>query len=97
MGTGNNKTYSDTDFTAGDSPATLEILEDMGRPGTAGFLVNDGSADIQVEIEDAAGNGYGEAFNLAGGEALDFEPKTDLIKRIKLTHIADSAYRCVVK
>ena len=85
--------YEDTQFDAGESPAVLDVLSDLGRLGHEGQIINDGPGKITVAIS-ASGSIYGGSHTLMAGEVMDF---TNLkIERIKLTFIDDTGYRVMV-
>lgn len=90
---GRPNSYKDTNFVVGDSPATLDVNANLGRNGKDGFIVNDGAGDIDVEISNN-GTNWSNKFTLKSGEVMSL---TSLdIDSIRLTWVADSAYRVFV-
>jgi hypothetical protein len=90
---GKTKSYEDTSFVEADSPKTLDVYTDLGRHGHAGYIVNDGAGDIIVEIEDPDA-GWGGQHTLEEDEVFDLYMLD--IKQIRLTWVANSAYRVMV-
>lgn len=89
---GNNKAWSDTSFVTGDSPVTLDVNAGLGRNGNAGFIANDGPGNISVQTS-WNGTDWGDAFVLKAGEVFPIDGLS--VDSIKLTWVADSAYRVV--
>ena len=86
------QSYEDTNFVTGDSPRTIEIRDDLGnKPGNAGWFINDGPGDIQVEIQNNEQSGYSDAFTSKTGEMFALNGLN--IRRIRLTWVSDSQYR----
>ena len=86
------KVYEDTSFVTSESPRTIEVRDDLGnKPGNAGWFINDGPGDIQVEIQNNEQSGYGDAFTTKSGEMFALNGLN--IRRVKLTWVSDSAYR----
>ena len=90
---GRTKAYEDTSFVTGESPRVLDVLTDLGRNGHDGYMVNDGNGDIKVEISDD-GTTYGGQHTIKKDEIFDFYMLD--IAKIRLTWVADSAYRMLV-
>lgn len=87
-----NQSYEDTNFVAGDSPRVIEVRNDLGnKPGQAGWFINDGAGDINMEIQNNEQSIYGDAFTTKSGEM--FQLNSLNIRRVRLTWVADSAYR----
>ncbi len=86
-----NKAYEDTSFVAGDSPQTHDFNNDKGRNAIDGYIICDGSGNIQVDVS-RDGLSYGDKWTMKKGERvnlLHFD-----IDKIRVTHTgADSAYR----
>jgi len=86
--------FEDTDFTAGDSPATLDINAALGRNATKGSILNDGSAageDFTLAFS-TDGAVFGDEITLKRGEILEFNNQST--DTIRITHSGtDSAYR----
>jgi len=88
---GLNKTYEDTSFIAGDSPATHDFNNDAGRNATDGYIICDGNGDIQVDYS-RDGINYGDKWTMKKGERVNLV-RLD-IDKIRITHTGvDSAYR----
>jgi hypothetical protein len=87
---GLNKTYENSSFTAGDSPAVHDFYDDTNRWAIDGWITCDGAGDIQVDYT-RDGITYGDKFTMKSGETVDLL-RLD-IKKIRVTRVADSAYR----
>lgn len=89
-----NKSYEDTSFVAGDSPATIDFNADAGRNSIDGWIICDGVGDISVEIS-ADGATFGDPFTMKNGENAilnNFD-----IDTVRISHTGtDSAYRVVL-
>jgi hypothetical protein len=91
---GNDKTYEDASFIAGESPRTLDVNTDLGRNGKKGYIICDGPGDLQVEIS-KDGATWGGVHTMKQDEVFNFEGYT--VDSIKLTHLGtDSGYRISV-
>ena len=90
---GTTVSYEDTSFISGDSPAVLDVESNLGRVGHGGYLANDGPGNILVEFS-FDGSTYGGQHTVKSQEILDFENAS--FKKIRLTHVANTAYRCLV-
>ena len=90
---GRFKVYSDTSFVTGDSPVTLDVNTDLGRNAIDGFIINDGAGNFTIAISND-GSTFGDALTIKEGEVFSL---TNIdIDQIKITWIADSAYRVMV-
>lgn len=87
---GLNKTYEDASFVAGDSPATHDFNNDKNRNAIDGWIICDGDGDIQVDFSND-GISFGDKFTMKKREVVDLL-RLD-INKIRITHVADSAYR----
>ena len=87
---GRSVAYEDTSFLTGDSPATLDVKTDLGRNGRDGYITNDGSGDIKIEISDDSTN-YGGIHTLKNGEVLILTGVS--VAKIRITWVSDSSYR----
>jgi len=87
------KTYEDTSFVTGESPATHDFFVDAGRYAQDGFIVCDGAGNIQVDIT-RDGVTYSDKWTMKSGEIVDLE-RLD-IKKIRVTWVSDSAYRILL-
>lgn len=85
-------TFEDTSFVVGDSPAILDINTSLGRNGTEFNVVNDGAGEFTVSISND-GISFGEEFTMKNDESYAID--TISIDSIRITHVADSAYRVV--
>lgn len=90
---GDTVSYEDINFVTGDSPIVFDTFTDLGRICHEGYIINDGSGDILVEFS-TNGTDYGGQHTLKSGEQLVLNNLK--IKKIKLTWVADSAYRVLV-
>lgn len=90
---GRTYTYEDTSFVTGDSPIVLDVNTDLGRNGVDGYIINDGAGDFTVEFSDD-GASYGSIHTIKKGEVMDL--KFLDVDSIRITWIADSAYRVLV-
>lgn len=88
---GKNFVDEDTSFVAGDSPKVLDVNDTLGRNGNRGYIVNDGSGSISVEISHA-GTNYTTLFTMKNGETFDLTGWS--VDTIRLTHTGtNSSYR----
>lgn len=90
---GNVVSYEDTDFTSADDGSVLDVQTDLGRRGHKGYFVNDGPGEIKLEIN-YNGDGYGGQHTLRGGDTLSLDDLN--ISKIRLTHVDDTEYRCMI-
>jgi hypothetical protein len=96
---GRDKSYEDTEFTAGETGRVLDLNTDLGRNGHDGYIKVDTSAaaatgDLLVEISND-GATYGTQKTLKNGDTLRLE-KYD-IDSIRLTHSGTNCgYRITV-
>lgn len=93
----NYKTYEDTSFETGDSPATLDINADLGRNAGDGWIAVDGPGNIIVQLtqSDSASASFGDNITLKSGDNFSLTGLN--INRIKLTWVSNSAYRIFVQ
>jgi len=80
----------DTSFVTGDSPITLDINATLIRNSVDGYIINDGPGDFTVNLSND-GITFGQDIRLKQAET--FSLKSIDIDSIKITWIADSAYR----
>ena len=86
------KAYEDTSFVTGDSPRVIEVEDDLANKiGQAGWFINDGPGDIQVAIQNNEQSVYSDAFTTKSGEMYQLNGLN--IRRVRLTWVANSAYR----
>ena len=92
--TGRSVSFEDSSFEAGDSPATWNVFDYLGREGSDGYVVCDGAGSFTVSFSDD-GTNYGSAHTLKRGEQIIL--KGINVNEIKLTHSGtDSGYRIFV-
>lgn len=86
------KYYSvvDTSFLTGDSPVTLDVNAILLRNAIDGYIVNDGAGDFTVNLSED-GTTYGQDIRMKIGESLSLRALS--VDTVKITWIADSAYR----
>lgn len=84
--------YEDTSFVTGDSPATLDLNDDLGRNAITGTIINDGPGDFTVSFS-TNGTDFGDEITMATQEQIDFDKIS--VDKIRITWVADSAYRVV--
>lgn len=94
---GNVLSYEDTNFVAADDGSVLDVESDLNRDSgvTAhrGYFINDGPGDILLEIS-ADGTSYGGQHTIRGGDVVILD---DLkISKIRLSHVDDTEYRCLI-
>ena len=102
------KKYEDTNFQTGDSPATHDVLTDLGHYANTGQMVNYGAGDVTIKVE---GNREGlhstlngtvaladaEAFTIPAGTVFDLSELHMNIKQIQVIYgTVDTKYRIVV-
>ena len=90
---GRGKVYEDTSFVTGDSPVTLDVNTDLGRNAIDGFVINDGAGNFTVAISDD-GSTFADALTMKKDEVFSLSNLD--IDSIKITWVADSAYRVFV-
>lgn len=74
----------------------LDVYTDLGRYGTAGYIINDASGDsvgIQFSIN---GTTYGDTITIKGTEIFNFDTWLQF-KTIRLIHTNNINYRLVVR
>jgi len=85
-------TFKDTSFVSGDSPVTLDINTAYGVNGREFTIINDGAGDFTVSISND-GSVFGNEHTMKNGEVYTLEAIS--LDSIRITHVADSAYRAV--
>jgi hypothetical protein len=90
---GDSVSYENNNFVSGDSPAVLNVFSNLSRNGHKGYLINDGPGSILVEFS-SDGDTYGGQHTLKNGEIMILDDLS--IKKIRLTYVSDSSYRCLV-
>ena len=87
------QTFEDTSFVTGDSPVTLDCNVALGRNAIEGYVANDGLGSFTVAFS-LDGTSYGDENTLKKSEIIEFSNWN--IDSIRITWIADSAYRVSV-
>jgi len=85
-----NETFEDSNFQAGDSPALLQFNSAAGRNSVDGYVINDGPGAVIVDFS-RDGATYGGAWTMYSGEMIGVRNYD--IHTLRITHVADSAYR----
>lgn len=86
-------TFEDTSFVVGDSPATLDCNAGLGRNGTQFSVQNDGPGNFTVAISiDSVV--FGDEKTMKSGETYSIDGIS--VDTMRITRVADSAYRVVV-
>lgn len=81
-------------LTAVNSPVTIDVNANLGRNSVDGYLVNDGTGDITVDISHN-GSIFLDTFTIKQSEVLELDFID--IDTIRLTHTGTNAgYRCFV-
>ena len=88
-----NKSYEDTSFVSGDSPKVHDFYGDTSRDSVDGYIICDGTGNIQVDIS-RDGISYGDKFTMKSGEVVDLLRWR--VNKLRVTWVADSAYRVVL-
>ena len=86
-------TFKDTSFIEADSPVTLDVNTALSRNATKFTVINDGNGDFTVSISND-GSVFGDEHTMKNGEVYSLDNIS--IDSIRITWIADSAYRVVV-
>lgn len=93
---GDYKTYSDTDFVAGDSPVTLNVRTDLNHDANNGFISCFGPGAILVAFAKGASGVTDDQFTLNPGDSCDIMGEG--VSKIVITHSGvDSAYEVFVE
>lgn len=92
--TGNSVFFEDDNFISGDSPVMLNLNTALGRNAVEGSVINDGPGDLTVEFSND-GESFGDEIRTETQEQIDFDEHS--VHTIRITHVADSAYRVVAK
>jgi len=87
------QTFEDTSFVVGDSPATLDANTALGRNASEFTVINDGAGDFTVSIS-RDGAAFGDEHTMKNGETYSLANMS--VDSIRITHVADSAYRVIV-
>jgi len=86
------ETYESTSFTSEDSPATLDFNTDLGRNATEFTVINDGAGDFTVSVL-TTGAVFGDEHTMKNGETYSIDNIS--VDSLRITHVADSAYRAI--
>lgn len=89
----NPKTFEDTSFVTGDSPATLDANTALGRNATQFSVQNDGAGNFTVATSNN-GSSFGDEKTMRAGEVYAIDNIS--VDSIRITWISNSAYRVVV-
>jgi hypothetical protein len=81
----------DSSFVSGDSPATHNLKAALGHASLDWFIINDGAADIQVQIS-SDGLSYADTITVKAGENWDMMGRIAAIVKVLYTG-SNSAYR----
>lgn len=87
------RTFESTSFVSVNSPANLSCHGALGRNATQFSIQNDGAGDFTVAIS-INGIDFGDEKTVKNAEVYAIDGLT--VNAIRITHIADSAYRVVV-
>lgn len=90
---GNVIAYESENFTVAENQSVLNVITDLGRKCHTGYFINDGPGDIKVEFS-INGTVYGGLHVLRGGDAISLDDLN--ISKIRLTHVDDCEFRCLV-
>lgn len=85
--------YEDTSFVTGDSPVVLDVNTDLSRDGRECSITNDGAGAFTFAISND-GASWSPEVTMKTGEVAAFSSLR--IDSIRITWVADSAYRVVV-
>ena len=87
------RTFESTSFVSVNSPANLSCHGALGRNATQFSIQNDGPGDFTVAIS-IDGIAFGDEKTVKSAEVYTIDGLS--VDTIKITHVADSAYRVVV-
>lgn len=82
--------FEDTNFIAGDSPASLDFNSALGRNSVNGFIINDGPGDFQIRFS-VDGAAFGDAITIKNNEVFKWEDIS--VDTLQVIHVSNSAYR----
>lgn len=85
-------TFENTNFVEEDSPAILDINAVLGRNATEFSVINDGAGNFTVAISND-GSVFGDEHTMKNGETYAISNIS--IDSIRITRVADSAYRVI--
>ncbi len=87
---GTTKAYEDAAFVVGSSPVILDFNTDLGRNAVKGSVVNDGPGDFTVALS-PDGSAFGDEMRLTQDDFISLDGMS--VDSVRITHVADSAYR----
>lgn len=87
------ETFEDDNFILSDSPVILDCNTALGRNATQFNIQNDGAGSFTVSVS-TNGLLYGDEKTVKNGEIYAIEGLS--VDSIRITHIANSAYRVTV-
>lgn len=82
--------FEDDTFVVGDSPVSLDCNAALGRNASQFEIVNDGPGDFTVAISND-GSAFGDEATIKQQEVYAISNIS--VDTIRITHVADSAYR----
>ena len=86
------KSYEDSGFVTGDSPATHDVITDLGRPAIQGYISNDGAGDLTFALKLEKAGSFGDEITLkTTDDPWRFEGMD--IYQIRVTWVTDTSYR----
>lgn len=85
--------FEDTNFVTGDSPITLDINTALGRNATNTQVINDGPGSFTIESS-TDGAAFGDPITIKASDPPFCYEDID-IDSIRITWVADSAYRVI--
>ena len=88
-----NKSYEDAAFVVADSPKIIDFNADAGRNARQGWITCDGLGDLKVAFS-RDGLTFGDDWTMKAGEGTNLENFD--IDTLRITWVADSAYRVVL-
>lgn len=86
------ESFEDTSFVTGDSPATLDINAALGRNASEVSITNDGAGNFTFAVSNN-GASFGDEITMKAGETYNLSGVS--VDTIRITWVADSAYRVV--
>lgn len=90
MTDGAPKVYEDDDFTAAESPKTLDFLADIGRHARSFIVLNNGPGIMLISYS-RDGVAFSDPWKILARE--QFSAKNVFVQEMRLVHAADTSYR----
>lgn len=87
------QTFEDTSFVIGDSPVSLDANTALSANATEFEVINDGAGAFTVALSND-GDTFTDEHTVKNGETYGLSNIS--VDTIRITHVADSAYRVVV-